>query len=226
MTSTTAALAVILCVVLVAARMRPSMARAPRGRTPRWHRPVAPSRWWRRNRGAPSDVDVAVWCQRVARSSRSGSSLTQAIGEADRETPPACRPFPEIGHAVARGRALLDALGDDSGDPSTAIGVVAPVLRACADLGGPPAVPLERVADVLLARATERDERIAGTAQARLSARVLTALPFAVVLFLAVSEPAIRDALTTPAGTACLVGGIVLNALGRWWMAALIRGSS
>ena len=226
MTSTTAALAVFLAVVLVAARIRPHMARVPLGRAPRWFRPVALSRWWRRSPGALTDVEVAVWCQRVARSSRAGSSLTQAIGDADRETPPTRRPFPEVAHAVARGRSLLDALGHDSGDPSMAVGVVAPVVRACAELGGPPAVPLERVADVLLARAAERDERTAETAQARLSARVLTALPFAVVLFLAVSEPAIRDVLTTPVGTACLVAGIVLNALGRWWMAALIRGSS
>ena len=124
------------------------------------------------------------------------------------------------------GVPLLDALAAEQLDPSTPAGVVGPVIRACADVGGSPAVPLERVGDMLLARAAERDERRAGTAQARLSARVLTAVPLGVAAFLAVSEPAIRAVLSTPAGGACLVAGVVLNVLGRWWMSALIRSSS
>ena len=167
-----------------------------------------------------------MWCQRVARSSRAGSSLTQAIAEADTETLIDRRPFPGVDHATRRGRALVDALAAAELDPSTPAGVVGPVIQACADVGGSPAAPLERVGDVLLARAAEHDERRAATAQARLSARVLTAVPLGVVAFLAVSEPTIRSVLATPAGAACLVAGVVLNVLGRWWMSVLIRSSS
>jgi tight adherence protein B len=218
------ALAAVLTVLLIAGRIRPRPTRPLFPQAPRRWRPGLSLRW--RGRRGPSDVDVAEWCQRVARSSRAGSSLSQAIADADTLTPVDRRPFPEVGHAVRRGRALVDALPAEHADPSTPVGVCGPVLLACADVGGPPAAPLERVADVLLARAAERDERRSATAQARLSARVLTAVPFGVVAVMAVSEPTIRGALATPAGAACLVVGVVLNALGRWWMSTLIRRST
>ncbi len=226
MNAAVAALAAVLATAVGLARLRPSTGRLPVPRPPRWPRAAASWRSWRRSPSGPTDLEVAAWCQRVARSSRAGSSLTQAIGEADAETPADRRPFPEVSHAVGRGRALADALDRGHADPSTPTGVAGPVLRACADVGGPPAPPLERVADVLTARAADADERVAATAQARLSTRVLTAVPIGVALFLAVSEPAIRGVLTTPAGLACLVAGVILNALGRWWTAVLIRSAS
>ena len=116
---------------------------------------VVAARRWPTTPSAPTDLEVAAWCQRVARSSRAGSSLTQAIGEADAQTPADRRPFPELSHAVGRGRSLADALDEGHAEPSTPAGVAGPVLRACADVGGPPAPPLERVADVLAARAAE-----------------------------------------------------------------------
>ena len=224
MSTAIGALTAVLVVVLVGGRVRPRTARTPF--TP-------PSRRWsfalslpgRRRRG-PSELDVAAWCQRVARSSRAGSSLSQAIADADALTPADRRPFPEVGHALQRGRALVDALPAAHADPSTAVGVCGPVLLACAEVGGPPATPLERVAEVLMARAAEHDERRSATAQARLSARVLTAVPVGVAAFMVVSEPTIRTTLSTPAGATCLVMGVVLNLLGRWWMSTLIRRST
>ena len=62
----------------------------------------------------------------------------------------------------------------DPGDPAALVVVV---LRAAAELGGPAAGPLERAALTLHARAAERAERRSASAQARLSARILTALP-------------------------------------------------
>jgi tight adherence protein B len=218
-------LTAVVAVMLTGAWFRPATARmwiACRDR----RSTKLPARPWRRQRPRPTDVDVAGWCQRVARSSRAGSSLAQAIAEADAETPADRRPFPRAGHALQRGRGLVDALVMDALGPSTPAGVVGPVIEACADLGGPPAAPLERVSDVLLARAAEHDERRAATAQARLSARVLTAVPLGVVAFLALSEPAIRAVLATPAGITCLAAGVAVNLLGRWWMSVLIRSAS
>jgi tight adherence protein B len=219
------ALTAVIAITLVGSKVRPRPARTPVGHPPRRLLLGDHSLPWRRRRG-PSDVDVALWCQRVARSSRSGRSLSQAIADADAETPSDLRPFPDVGLGLRRGRALADALSIGQPDPSTAVGVAGPVLLACAEIGGPPASPLERVADILMLRAAERDERRAATAQARLSARVLTAVPFGVLAFLALSEPTIRTALASPAGQACLAGGVALNVLGRCWMSALIRRSS
>ena len=68
----------------------------------------------------------------------------------------------------------------------------------------------------------ERAERITASAQARLSARVLTVLPVGTLTLLAVVEPSTRDALGTPAGGACLVAGGFANLVGWWWMRRVI----
>jgi tight adherence protein B len=135
-------------------------------------------------------------------------------------------PFPTVALAVRRGRGLAAALDELSADPSTARGLVVPVLAACAELGGPAAPPLERVAATLYARAGEHAERRANSAQARLSARVLTTVPFGVVGLLALTEPSVRDALATPPGLACLALGGGLNVLGWWWMRTIIRSAT
>ena len=127
---------------------------------------------------------------------------------------------------MRRGRAIGDAFRAVTADPSTPVGLAAPVLATCADLGGPSAQPIEGVADVLGARADERAERRTASAQARLSARVLSIVPFAVAVFLAITEPSVRAALTTPAGMAMLALGLALNAVGWLWMAAMVRAAS
>lgn len=172
----------------------------------------------------PGDIEVASWCERVAAGVRAGSSLTRAVSDADADTPAEMRPFAGAQLGLVRGRGLADALGVVSDGPSSAVGLLAPVMVAAAELGGPAAGALDRVAGTLLARAAEREERRASSAQARLSARVLTILPFAVLGLLVLTEPAIRHTLITPAGLACVIAGGVLNGLGWWWMRHLIGG--
>ncbi|MGH9272848.1 MAG: type II secretion system F family protein, partial [Ilumatobacteraceae bacterium] len=82
------------------------------------------------------------------------------------------------------------------------------------------------VATTLQARATERAERRAASAQARLSARVLTFVPFAVLAFLASTNQSVRASLVSASGLACVVAGGGLNLAGWWWMRRLIRGVS
>jgi len=216
---------VIGCVALaiVGARLRPWAT------PPRQPLPAAPGARSapvvsRRRRHPPGDVEVATWCERVAAGVRAGSSLTRAVVDADAATDPLLRPFPGAGLALVRGRGLADALGSDHHDPAGAVGLLVPVMIAAAELGGPAAGALDRVADTLLARAAEREERRTSSAQARLSARVMTTLPFGVLGVLVLSEPAIRDALTTPAGAACVGVGCTLNGLGWWWMHHVIGG--
>ena len=98
-------------------------------------------------------------------------------------------------------------------------------MVAAAELGGSAAGPLERVAGTLHARATEREERRASSAQARLSARVLTIMPFGVLALLA-RRPSRRSATSSPRrpGSTCLVAGGALNLLGWWWARRLIGG--
>ncbi|MGI9052493.1 MAG: type II secretion system F family protein [Ilumatobacteraceae bacterium] len=161
----------------------------------------------------------------MASAVRSGQSLTHAIVTTERSW--AGSPVvPSVAHAVSRGRNLSAALDEVPASPATPRGLAVGVLRACARVGGPAASAIERVADTLHARGAERAERQAASAQARLSARVLTVVPFAVVTFLALTDPSVRSALSSPAGAACLGTGAVLNLLGWWWMRRMIGVAS
>ena len=206
------------------------------GRIARWIVParslVKPSRWtaWfaprlrRRQRSPVADDDVAEWCVQVARGVRAGSSLAHAVVQAGAAAPAGAAAFQPLVHALARGRGLAEAVADAAGDddPASATGLVGSVLSACAELGGPAAVPLERVAATLHARSAERAERRVNSAQARLSATVLSTLPLGVLALLAVAEPAVRSALVAPVGVACVVVGGLFNLAGWCWMRHLV----
>lgn len=220
----TAAVVVVLLALrvapLVLAPVRsitgPAAGRARRRSRHRWPGAVV----GRSRPHAPDDTEVAAWCRRVAAGVRSGSSLTGAVVGADEPG----SPFRDVGHAVRRGRPLAAVLRATPGDPATAVGLAVPVLATCAELGGPAAGAIEQLAAVLDARASARAERAAASAQATLSARVLTLVPIGVVVLLAVVEPSVRRATTTPVGATCIAAGVALDLCGWWWMHRMIRG--
>jgi tight adherence protein B len=178
----------------------------------------------RRRPRPPGDAELAAWCRRVANGVRAGGSLTSAVVDADAASDPVRRPFPDVVHAVRRGQPLASAFRAIDADPAAAAGLAAPVLATCAELGGSTVDAIERVADVLVARAAERDERRTASAQATLSARVLTLLPLGVAGLLALTEPSIRQVLGGPTGLACVGVGATLDLAGWWWMRTLIGG--
>jgi tight adherence protein B len=96
------------------------------------------------------------------------------------------------------------------------------VLRSCSRFGGPAATPLERAAATLRARAAVAAEQQAQSAQAQLSARVLTFVPIALLTLLAVTDGKVRAAIGTPAGLAVVVLGGLLNLAGALWMRRII----
>jgi tight adherence protein B len=181
---------------------------------------------WRRPPRVDDD-DVAEWCAQVARSVRAGSSLAHAVVQAGATTSAGAAPFQPVVHALTRGRGLADALTETAiaDDPTSAAGLVVPVLNACAELGGPAAMPLDRVAATLHARSAERADRKVNSAQARLSAQVLSTVPLGVLVLLALAEPAVRSTLISPVGVVCVVVGGLFNLAGWCWMRHLICGA-
>jgi len=225
MTAPVAVLAALLAAVAV---LVTAGAAAPAALSPA--RPLRPSAAGRRHRWAgrgivrrrlvaPDELAVAGWCDRVVGGLRAGSSLTRAVADAGDEPG---SPFADVAHAVRRGRPLAAALGEEPGGPATPVGLAAPVVAVCAEVGGATTVALERVTTTLLARAAEREDRRAASAQAALSARVLTLLPVGVVALLVVAEPSIRTTLASPLGASCVVAGVGLDAAGWWWMRRMI----
>jgi Flp pilus assembly protein TadB len=170
-----------------------------------------------------SDDDVACWCDDLARLVRSGSSLAAALRSAS--AGPALTPIlAPIKLALDRGDSVAGATRRVARHGAS-VGLALGVVRACAELGGPAAQPLDRTAATLRARAADLAERQVHSAQAQLSAIVLTLLPVAALaLLLATSAPS-RAAVVGPSGMLCLGAGAALNATGWWWMRRIIGRS-
>lgn len=158
-----------------------------------------------RVRGAGSVDDLIAFLDAAAQGCRAGLSLGPACAEAETRV--------GVTAPVAGSDTQLDA------DQAVAAHAVA-VARA---FGGPMALALDTAATVLRERRAMRAIRASHTAAARLSARLLTALPLVFTGFnCAVSASARQVLFGTPAGVACLVVGLVLNATGWWWMRWII----
>jgi tight adherence protein B len=98
------------------------------------------------------------------------------------------------------------------------------VLRLCATQGGPVSESVDRAAATLREREAVAQERVAQSAQARLSARVLTLLPIAFGGWTVLTTPTVRRFFLTPIGLICLLLGVGLNAGGWLLMRRLSRG--
>lgn len=207
----------LTALVLSICRIRPD----PRLRDPVPVRATRPSigrlRWPRSRRSGPADI--AAWCDALAREVRSGASLGAALRTT---APPDDTSLTAIRHRLARGLTMSDALAiaPTSTDEQAAL----TVLSACAHHGGAAARPLDQVAATLRRRAADAAERAVHSAQARLSALVMTVLPGAVLLLLLVTSPSVRATVVSPLGGAVVGLGLVLNAIGWWWMRRIITG--
>ena len=179
-------------------------------------------RRWTPRRRAPraGPAEIAGWCDALARETRSGASLGAALRAV---APPGGTVLVTIPHALARGAPLADALAITTTSPDEAAALT--VLASCAYHGGPAAHPLDQVATTLRRRAADAAERAVHSAQARLSALVMTVLPGAVLLLLLVTSPSVRSISTTPFGSAVVVAGLGLNVAGWLWMRRIIVGA-
>ncbi len=219
-----AAACTAIAVVALGAALRPR----PAMRRPR--RPLAVEAVPRirgrrfRPRRAPqvTAASVAVWCESMARVVRSGSSLTTAIRST--EPPPGAEELiTQFILAIDRGGRLADAVAAPTDSPHLHLALV--VLRACATNGGPPAEPLDRAAATLRGRAADVGERQTQSAQARLSAIVMTVLPVAMLGLLLLTSSSVRTAATGPVGLAAVGVGGALNLIGWRWMRRIISGT-
>lgn len=173
----------------------------------------------------PSDDDVADWCDDLARRVRSGESLTMAVLDEPLGGEVAVRIETIVGpmrQALRRGVPLVDAVAAPPAS-STAVTMAVAVLRACARSGGSAAPTLARTASALRDRSAALTERRAQSAQARLSATVLTVLPGVVLALIVATSASSRSALAGPVGLLTVPLGLTLNALGWWWMRTLLR---
>ncbi|CAN5615674.1 type II secretion system F family protein [soil metagenome] len=167
------------------------------------------------------EQQLAAWCQHVARHVRTGSSLPSAFDAGCERVPAVGAEFADVVRAQERGASLAGALARRVHDDE-AVRLVVAVVRTCARLGGPSAEPLDRASATLHRRAAARCERRVHSAQAEMSAKVLTLLPLGVLALLVATDADVRQALGRPIVQICLALGLALNATGWWWMRRII----
>jgi tight adherence protein B len=174
----------------------------------------------RRTSGRVEPAALAAWCDSLARALRGGSTLRHAMCTVP---PPACvetRLAPAL-LALERGASVVAALSNLDAR-SHDLDLVLVVVRACAEHGGEAAEPIDRAAAALRQRAALAGERRTNSAQARMSALVMTCLPVAMLALLALTSRSVRAASTSPAGLAAIALGAMLNVAGWGWMRRLI----
>jgi tight adherence protein B len=174
-----------------------------------------------RRQPAVDAMAAAKWCDELSRSVRSGATLTAALRAGT--APPAVEHVVEsICLSLDRGQPLADALRPNGSDAPHVL-VVLTVLRACAQHGGPAAEPLDRAAATLRARAADHADRLTQSAQARMSAVVMTCLPVAMLALMLLTSASVRGAVITPVGVLAVGIGAMLNASGWLWMRRTIN---
>jgi Flp pilus assembly protein TadB len=130
--------------------------------------------------------------------------------------------------AAARTRiahAILDSIDSPTrGTRLTSEAAVATqAITAALLLGGSQALALDSAASLLRERHAVALERAAHSAQARLSARVMTIVPAAFTGWVLLTNDQARAATATPFGSAALATGILLNVTGWAWMRRVVR---
>lgn len=176
-----------------------------------------------------SAQDAANWCDELARALRSGATLTAAVRTSS--SPQSISPLvDQLCLSLDRGHPIGAALQVAAAPsalvlPSPHVSMVLTVLRACAEHGGPAAEPLDRAAATLRTRAADRADRLTQSAQARMSAVVMTCLPVGMLALMTLTSASVRSAVVSPAGIVALAIGATLNAVGWLWMRRTINGA-
>lgn len=192
------ALLVLALTLAVGARLRPPRPRPPQAEPPRRRSP-RPSR--------TTEPDWARFLDLVAADVRGGSSLRRAVAAAAR--------------SMSVDLGLLAR--PTGGTPDRAL--VAQSLQVATQLGGAVAATVQQAANVVRERAAVRAEAAVHSAQARLSARVLTAVPITFSAWSAAVDHTFRRAVLSPVGAAAALAGLACNLAGWAWMRRLIAGA-
>ena len=182
---------------------------------------------------APSAL--AAWADDLARALRHGSTLHAALTNTSPTDAAIEQRSASLRHWLGRGATVAEACdewsdelsGDAqarssgsgrSGDRLELLATMSAVLAAAASLGGSAAAPLDRLAVTMRQRASDDLERAAQSAQAQMSAKVLTSVPLAVLALLLATDADVRSVIASAAGGSAVAFGLALNTLGAFWM--------
>ena len=188
--------------------------------------PITVERGRRRRIQEQLEQQFAECTETIAMAIRSGFSVQQAI---EFVTEDAEEPLSSVLERVLADRALGASLERALSGLSSAVGssesrLFGLLLGTHARTGGNLAIALDELASSIRDRVTVRRDLNALTAQARLSGLILSLLPIAFFVVLALtSGPEFSAVLRSAAGSALLVSGLTLQALAYVWIRRLLR---
>jgi tight adherence protein B len=164
--------------------------------------------------------------QLLAASLQAGYGLLQAVDTVVKESePPTSTEFARVLTEARLGMSLEDALegmADRLGSEDFRWVVLA--INIQRQVGGNLAVVLQTVADTLREREQLRRQVKTLSAEGRLSALILTVLPFLLVVYLRAVNPSYLELLTgTGIGKFMLFGVLMFMTIGILWMKKIIR---
>ncbi len=161
----------------------------------------------------------------LAASLRAGAALPVALRYlADESEPPLSQEFSLLLREQRLGSRFDEALVNLAQRmPSEATQLTVAALRIAADTGGNLAEALERVAGTVRARLQMAGRVDALTAQGRLQAAVVGALPLLLAVALSALEPDVMMLLwQTPTGWLVIAVVAVLEVVGMWWIRRIV----
>ena len=208
-----------------------------------WFAHVTLVRWWTRSwiilRLKPSavqkpasvrtcDSSVSDFLDAIARDVHSGYSLNLAFVQCAKQFPHLSWWTEPIAQHCVQGKSLAIAITEVGPiDKNADFSLAARTLAVASNGGYGLANTLEKCASILRERSQLNNERSAQTAQIRLSTSILSWIPLAICVWILVNQPNTRTSLlNSPIGLLCLLCGMVLNVVGRMWMASIARSSS
>jgi len=162
----------------------------------------------------------------LASAIRAGMSLQQALMYVGQESPePSKTEFSRIVGATNLGIGIFDAF-DQMAERmhSEEVALFVRVARVQAKSGGNFGAVLERLADTIRAKRQFARKLSAMTSQARATAWLLGCLPPAILAFILVTQPTMRDAaLGSLIGQASIIGGLGLDALAVFSLSRIMK---
>jgi tight adherence protein B len=189
---------------------------------------VLPRKWLKRKakkRATAFGEQLSDILQLLSSSLRAGQGLMQAVDSVAREgDAPASEEFRRVVVEARLGRDLIDSLrsmGDrlDSED----FGWVIPAIEINREVGGDLAEVLDTVGTTVRDRADIRRQVKTLSAEGRLSAYVLLALPIAIALMVRASNPEYIGELTKGTGLFVSAAGVLMMTIGGFWLFSLCK---
>lgn len=182
----------------------------------------------RRRKRAGLVAALPAALDRLAADLRSGGSVLAALGHASGGRGPLEADLTRVIDRVAAGDGLAESIAAWPVErPLPAVRVVAGALEVAVTEGGRVAPALEGLAAGLRDGQDAREEAIALSAQARLSALVVGLAPLgSLAVSMLVDRRVPAALLGTAPGRACLAAGLGLEALAALWMNRILRVAS